>query len=1070
MELDEAEERSIYDRFKEACQSGDRERLKELCVRNPSLVTHRFAGDQDEVPNCTGLHFAVRAKKNRATCCLVLLEAGADLEAKDAHGRTPLLAAFVDGRRYDSVVVVEVLLSRGTNVHVRDAFGRTVVHFCALYDFLEVLGPVLAAGAGVDEKDNEGRTPLMYAASTQLKFEQYQDKIVLQLVRCGADVNAQDKLGLTPLHYCVGGVRKKGFLEFDESEGLQAVVDVLYRCALEFDHEKDLEGKIAFLFSRLVLPHPVYSLFDRIFERVKFLLEPAVLSVFLPTIDLHDWLTLHVLNSHLEDRDNVPPLAVRKPAPEPSLHGVMKVLLAEGANPLLCSLQSGRTPCDIARRNVKTAQTIFLQRAEIEYRLIKAGGASVPPEEVTLRIGGPPYAGKSTLAKSLQVTRLGSYVLRISQLWRRDREEQPRTKGISCQKFVDGNSCRFTVLDLGGQGEFLATHQIFIGDGTVPVIDCLVLSALDNTLEENAFKWCSLFASRNQRTSVPWPLMMIATWSDKATDQQKGAAEVVYNNIKDTFKGYFWFPFLKPFFIDARNPAFGPTSKLQLSLSSLHAELLAQSEVKRQPAITQTIEEHLPALRSEFAAPVIRKERFIEFMQPRVRSENTLLLDHNEAALTDLYDKALQYLSGFATVLAFSHVHVLARDYVVIDPPWLLSDIVGRLMAEPPLPGPFVTYDNGFADKNDVIAKLETKHAPGQVALEMCSGLGFCLQWMEKVLNPSKLTRRRQDKHWRCDPKMTVHGGRRLKCKGIVAIANAFFPHLQVHFYHRYLTDYEEELPMWSGGIRLVSGRRSSAEALIEADSTSRSIDIVVRGRAGSDDECAKLLHELTDETLFKASEISPGSQITMFYLSSDELSELSPAGLTTTPVTAYSSGQVIRALQLRQTVTDGRASRAPEDPSKLLLWPPDLQERLVRDHAEMPSYPLLPQIRPVSEHRWVIALRNLARAINTYDECTCLTDHLALNRKAQDLVSQLRHQNPLRLPSDIAFELLRLWLLSCGGSGLTTDERRATLHRLIQDGLRRSELLALLEDELVAEDGDSESEFQQAAQGESAV
>ena len=314
-----------------------------------------------------------------------------------------------------------------------------------------------------------------------------------------------------------------------------------------------------------------------------------------------------------------------------------------------------------------------------------------------------------------------------------DLSELTPTKGISCQKFVDGSSCCFTILDLGGQGEFLATHQVFIGDGTVPVIDCLVLSTLDDALEENAFKWCSLFAGRNQPTPTPWPLMMIVTRADKANNLQMGAVEVAFNNIKRTFGGHFRFPFSKLFFIDAREPADGLMTEFRQSLSALHAELLAQDQPLCQPAICRSITENLQALRKSIAAPIISKDEFTKFMLPRIKiTENDRAF--SDAALAGIIDSAVQYLTGSATLLTFSHPST--QDLVVIDPPWLLSDIVGRLMAEPPLPGPYVTYANGFADKDDFIAKLETKHTPGQVALEMCSGLGFCLQWTEKVLNP----------------------------------------------------------------------------------------------------------------------------------------------------------------------------------------------------------------------------------------------------------------------------------------------------------------------------------------------
>ena len=93
-------------------------------------------------------------------------------------------------------------------------------------------------------------------------------------------------------------------------------------------------------------------------------------------------------------------------------------------------------------------------------------------------------------------------------------------------------------------------------------------------------------------------------------------------------------------------------------------------------------------------------------------------------AITSLFDKALKYLSGYATVLSFSQS--LVEQYVVINPRWLLSNIVGRLMAEPPLPA-HVHYENGYAMTSTVVTALETEHLAGREALEMVTGLGFCL-------------------------------------------------------------------------------------------------------------------------------------------------------------------------------------------------------------------------------------------------------------------------------------------------------------------------------------------------------
>ena len=241
------------------------------------------------------------------------------------------------------------------------------------------------------------------------------------------------------------------------------------------------------------------------------------------------------------------------------------------------------------------------------------------PNAVAIRFGGPPGAGKSTLINALQVTRVRGIFRYESQTDEGATNMLQRTKGINCHNFVAEKSSQFTLFDLGGHGEFLATHQMFIGDGSVPVIDCVVVSALDEKLKDNALKWCSLFASRNQPVATPWPLLLIATRADKATQQQKNAVISVYRDVERAFSEHFRFPCRQPFFIDARKSWKELTIQLRQVLNRLHQELVNHGDSQRNPAICQSIKENLPALRKTTSSPVILKEQLIKFMLPRIR-------------------------------------------------------------------------------------------------------------------------------------------------------------------------------------------------------------------------------------------------------------------------------------------------------------------------------------------------------------------------------------------------------------------------------------------------------------------
>lgn len=137
----------------------------------------------------------------------LLVSRGAVLETRDAEGKTPLLhVAFLDRSE-----VSEVLLQNGANIEQRDEIGRTPLHFAAQaltfdsqplrsiesgeprrgYGWNETGTKLLERGAVVDARDEMGCTPLHYARNK---------KIIEELIRRGADVHARDRYGRTPLH------------------------------------------------------------------------------------------------------------------------------------------------------------------------------------------------------------------------------------------------------------------------------------------------------------------------------------------------------------------------------------------------------------------------------------------------------------------------------------------------------------------------------------------------------------------------------------------------------------------------------------------------------------------------------------------------------------------------------------------------------------------------------------------------------------------------------------------------------------------------------------------------------
>jgi ankyrin repeat protein len=98
----------------------------------------------------------------------MLLEKGADIEARNEAGRTFLIEAAGFGR----LETVKMLLQKGANLRAQSNDGSTALHAaacdCALAtmpDTYDVVKLLLEKGAEINTKDNEGYTPLMIASS-----------------------------------------------------------------------------------------------------------------------------------------------------------------------------------------------------------------------------------------------------------------------------------------------------------------------------------------------------------------------------------------------------------------------------------------------------------------------------------------------------------------------------------------------------------------------------------------------------------------------------------------------------------------------------------------------------------------------------------------------------------------------------------------------------------------------------------------------------------------------------------------------------------------------------------------
>ncbi len=186
-----------------------------LCVLIVSLPLMGFSQTAADINSLskfskTQLMWAVNLRNSYAV--KQLLELGADVKLKDGNGMTALHYA-VDGIIYDSnnngltrsdcppdyyqpvvkqsFTIMQLLLDAGADVNARNNDGATPFMLASRAGNIEILKAFIARNVDVNAKDNSGRTPLLYAANSH----DTNAEIIKTLIEQKTDVNMKDTQG-----------------------------------------------------------------------------------------------------------------------------------------------------------------------------------------------------------------------------------------------------------------------------------------------------------------------------------------------------------------------------------------------------------------------------------------------------------------------------------------------------------------------------------------------------------------------------------------------------------------------------------------------------------------------------------------------------------------------------------------------------------------------------------------------------------------------------------------------------------------------------------------------------------
>ena len=148
-----------------------------------ALLQQKVDVNAGEADGSTALHYAVRA--DDVDLVQRLVRAGAIVKIANRYGVTPLYLACVNG----SAPMIEALLNAGADANAVSNEGETALLTAARTGSVEAAKVLLAHGAKVDARESwHGETALMWAVA------QKHPEMAKELIAHGADVNARSNV------------------------------------------------------------------------------------------------------------------------------------------------------------------------------------------------------------------------------------------------------------------------------------------------------------------------------------------------------------------------------------------------------------------------------------------------------------------------------------------------------------------------------------------------------------------------------------------------------------------------------------------------------------------------------------------------------------------------------------------------------------------------------------------------------------------------------------------------------------------------------------------------------------
>jgi len=127
------------------------------------------------------------------------------------HGKSALMWAT----RFGHIQIVDFLIQRGADINFVHKLVGNALHYAAFHGQTKIGALLIANGLHVDSRYLMSQQTPLHVAASNLKLE-----VAQMLIEAGADVNAKDHVGITPLD-CASLHRDTGTVDLIRQSGGQ---------------------------------------------------------------------------------------------------------------------------------------------------------------------------------------------------------------------------------------------------------------------------------------------------------------------------------------------------------------------------------------------------------------------------------------------------------------------------------------------------------------------------------------------------------------------------------------------------------------------------------------------------------------------------------------------------------------------------------------------------------------------------------------------------------------------------------------------------------------------------------